>query len=90
MSEPALPTPPVVSWTEDEYLRVPNSDRKLRRWGNVKQACKILDNCDRDVIYDLLAIKAVKGYKLRPHVSNSAFKVDLLSVWQHKQRQLGA
>jgi hypothetical protein len=42
------------------------------------------------VIYDLIAVKAVRGYKLRPHASNSHFKVDLLSVWEHKQRQMSA
>ena len=89
MSE-STPSLPGVSWTEDAFLKVPNSDRKLRRWGSVKQASKILDDCDREVIYDLIAVKAVRGYKLRPHASNSHYKVDLLSVWEHKQRQLVA
>jgi hypothetical protein len=88
MSQPT-PTLPGVSWTEDMYLRTAD-DRKLRRWGSVQQACQVLDGCDREVIYDLIAVKAVRGYKLRPHASNSHFKVDLLSVWEHKQRQMSA
>jgi len=87
MSAAKSPTPPNLSWTEDTFLKIPNSDRKLRRWGSVKQACKVLDNCDREVIYDLIAVKAGRGYKLRPHASNSHFKVDMLSVWERKQRQ---
>lgn len=90
MSALISPTLPGLSWTEDAFLKVPDSDRKLRRWGNVKQACKILDDCDREIIYDLIAVKAVRAYKLRPHASNSHYKVDLLSVWEHKQQQLCA
>ncbi len=89
MSDPASPGQPAVSRTNDELLEIPNNDQELRRWGSVKQACEILDDCDRGVIYDLLAVKAVRGYKPRPNSSNSHFKVDLLSVWEHKQRQLG-
>jgi hypothetical protein len=79
---------PGFSWTEDEFLTVPKSERKLRRWGSVQQACKILDDCDREVLYDLIAVAAVHAYKRRPHRSNSHWRVDLLSVWEHKQRQM--
>ena len=79
---------PKQSWTEDSHLAVPNSDRKLQRWGTVEKACAILDDCHREVIYDLIASKAVKAYKLKPHRPNSHWKVDLLSVWEHKQKQL--
>ena len=89
MSHPT-DTLPGISWTDDAFLRLPDSERKLRRWGSVAQACKILDDCDREVLYDLLSIKAVRGYKLRPHRPNSHWKVDLLSVWEHKQRQMVA
>lgn len=84
------PSLPGVSWTEDEFLKVENSDRKLRRWGSVQQACKILDDCDREIIYDLISIGAIKGYKRRPHRPNSHWRIDLMSVWLHKQRQLHA
>lgn len=79
---------PKLSWTEDSHLAVPNSDRKLRRWGNVQKACEMLDDCDREVIYELIEVKAVRAYKKRPHRKNSHWKVDLLSVWEHKQRQM--
>jgi hypothetical protein len=84
---PALPG---VSWNEDAFLRVTNSDRKLRRWGSVQQACKILDECDREILYDLITVGSVRAYKRRPHRPNSHWRVDLLSVWEHKQRQLSA
>jgi hypothetical protein len=87
LDSPALPG---FSFTEDSHLRVENSERKLRRWGDIVAACKILDDCDRRVMYDLIEIGAVRAYKLRPHRSNSHWKIDLLSVWDHKQRQMTA
>lgn len=89
MSQPgcAMPT---FSFYEDAILTVANSDRKLRRWGSVQQACKILDDCDREVLYDLIETKQVRAYKRRPHRPNSHWRVDLLSVWEHKQSQMAA
>lgn len=78
---------PGLSWTEGQVLTT-KTETKLRRWGSVKKACEMLDGCDREVIYDLIAVGLVRGYKLRPHRPNSHWKVDLLSVWEHKQRQL--
>ena len=88
MNATDAPALPGFSWTEDSLLAVPKSDRKLRRWGSVQQACKILDDCDREIIYDLIETKQVRGYKRRPHRPNSHWRVDLLSVWEHKQRQM--
>lgn len=84
---PALPG---FSWHEDNTLRVPNSDRKLRRYGSVQQACKMLDDCDRVIIYNLIEVGSIRGYKRQPHRVNSHWRVDLLSVWEHKQRQMVA
>jgi hypothetical protein len=86
------PTPPMptFSFYEDATLSVAKSDRKLRRWGSVQEACKILDDCDREIIYDLIATQQVRGYKRRPNRSNSHWRVDLLSVWHHKQSQMAA
>lgn len=83
-----LPLFPEVSWTEDATLISPRTQNKLRRWGSVEQACKVLDDCDREIIYDLIKIGSIRGYKRRPHRPNSHFRVDLLSVWEHKQRQM--
>lgn len=83
-------TLPGLTWTEDEFLRVPDSDRRLRRWGSVQQACKVLDDCDREIIYDLISTGEIRGYKRRPNRPNSHWRVDLLSVWVHKQRQMAA
>ena len=60
----------------------------MRRWGSVQAACKVLDECHRETLYDLIEVGAIRAYKLRPHRPNSHWKVDLLSVWEHKQRQL--
>ena len=82
-----IPELPGLSWTEGQTITVQGGG-KLRRWGSVRKACQILDGCDRQVIYDLVAVGSIVGYKLRPHRANSHWKVDLLSVWEHKQRQL--
>lgn len=89
MPADATPELPGLCWTEGQTL-LSKGGAKLRRWGNVQAACKILDDCERHVIYDLVEAKAIKGYKLKPHVSNSHWKIDLLSVWEHKQRQIHA
>ena len=87
MSTQSIPELPALSWTEGNLIKVKGGG-KLRRWGSVQKACEILDGCDRQLIYDLVAIGAVKGYKLKPHRPNSHWKIDLLSVWEHKQRQM--
>lgn len=83
----ATPLLPGCSWTDDSHLVAKNGTR-LQRWGNVEKACKILDGCDRQVIYDLYHSKQIRGYKLNPLASNSHLRIDLLSVWEHKQKQL--
>lgn len=96
MTTSTAPTPacslspdlPGLSWSEGQTL-VAAGGNKLRRWGTVKKACEILDGCDREVIYDLLAMRKIKGWKLRPERVNSHWKVDLLGVWEHKMRQMG-
>lgn len=80
---------PATSWDEDAFLKVPSSAVRLPRWGSVQQACAVLDDCNREVVYDLIAIGSVAGYKRRPEAKNSHWRVDLLSVWNHKQRQMG-
>ncbi|RYD19911.1 MAG: hypothetical protein EOP88_17130 [Verrucomicrobiaceae bacterium] len=89
MPEASAPELPGLCWTEGQTL-VAKGGTKLRRWGSVQAACRILDDCERHVIYDLVAAKSIKGYKLKPHVPNSHWKIDLLSVWEHKQRQIHA
>jgi hypothetical protein len=79
--------PGTASWTEGSHITAKDG-RKLRRWGSVQAACAILDGCDRQVIYDLHHGKQIRSYKLNPKAKNSHLKVDLLSVWEHKQRQI--
>lgn len=87
MASHHTPDLPGLSWTEGQTL-VAKGGAKLRRWGTVQKACEILDGCDRQVIYDLIAVRSIVGYKLKPHRANSHWKVDLLSVWEHKQKQI--
>lgn len=77
---------PLFSWTEDQYLRTKQGGR-LRRWGSVKEACAILFGCDRKAVYDLLEAELIEGRKLKPHRPNSHWRVDLLSVWEYRERQ---
>ncbi len=85
MATEQLPLP--LAWTADANLALPNGGH-LRRWGSVEKACSMLDDCDREVIYDLIHVGAIKGYKRRPHRKNSHWRIDLLSVWHHKQGQM--
>lgn len=78
---------PLSTWTDGSTLVARNGTR-LQRWGSVKKACAILDGCDRQVIYDLWHSRQIGGYKLNPQASNSHLRIDLLSVWEHKQRQI--
>jgi hypothetical protein len=73
---------------EDATISTAKGD-KLRRWGTVKKACAMLDDCDVKIVYDLIKIGSIHAYKLRPNRPNSHLRVDLVSVWEHKQRQLG-
>jgi hypothetical protein len=86
MSTIPHPELPGMSWTEGQTLTTQGGG-KLRRWGSVRKACEILDGCDREAIYDLISVGSIDGYKVRPHRPNSHWKVDLLTVWEHKQRQ---
>jgi len=78
---------PLFDWAETTYLRT-REGKKLERWGRVKQARVILDNCSKQDIYDLIAAGFIKAYKRRPDRENSHWRVDLLSVWNHKNSQI--
>jgi len=80
---------PGHSWEEDRALKRADGG-SLRRWGTVGQACRMLDDCDRHDVYDLIEAKLVAAYKLKPWSKNSKWKIDLLSVWRFKQGQLAA
>lgn len=87
MSSPQVANSPSQSWTEGQKLSLKDG-RELNRWGGVANACKVLDDCDRHVIYELIEAGAIVAYKLQPHRANSHWKIDLLSVWTHKQNQI--
>lgn len=89
MPETITPELPGLSWTEGQTL-VTKGGGKLQRFGTVEKACEILGGCDRKVIYELIEMGAVKAYKLRPHRPNSHWRVDLLGVWEYRQRQMVA
>ncbi|RYG96717.1 MAG: DNA-binding protein [Alphaproteobacteria bacterium] len=79
---------PASSFTEDAHITT-SKGAKVSRWGSVKQACKILDECDVKTIYALKKSGDIRAYKRRPDRPNSHLRVDLVSVWEHKQKQLG-
>jgi len=87
MATMETPLLPGMSWTEGNTLTTATGAR-LRRFGSVQMACKILDDCDRHVIYELRDSGLIKGYKRRSDRINSHLRIDLLSVWEYKQRQL--
>lgn len=87
MSMQITPTLPGFSFTEDSTITT-TKGAKLRRYGSVKKACEILDDCDVKIIYSLHRTGSIKAYKRQPHRPNSHLRVDLVSVWEHKQRQL--
>ncbi|BCU76004.1 hypothetical protein [Luteolibacter sp. LG18] len=78
---------PLFSWAEEKHVVSPRTGAKLPRWGSVAKACELLDDCDRETIYILIKSGAIRGYKRRPDRENSHWRVDLLSVWHHKQSQ---
>jgi hypothetical protein len=96
MSQPAIETGadsaiadlPLFEWTERQQLRSQKGEM-LEREGSVAQACRILGGCSREALYDLIHSGVVEAYKMRPDKSNSHWRVDLLSCWNHKMRQLG-
>jgi hypothetical protein len=61
---------------------------KVKRWGSVRQAGKILGGCDRESVYVLIAAGLIDAYKLQPHRPNSHWRVDLVGCQLHKDRQL--
>ena len=61
---------------------------KLRRWGSVRQAAKVLGGCDRESIYVLIEAGLIDAYKLQPGKSNSHWRVDLVGCQRHRDSQM--
>ena|GEM_PF-6931679 len=87
MASQTTPELPGISWTEDTTMTTAKGS-KLRRFGSVRMACRILDGCDRHMIYELKAAGVIRAYKHKAHRRNSHLRVDLLSVWEYKQGQM--
>ena len=87
--DPATMNLPLFDWAEERFL-LTREGKRLDRWGDVKKACAILDGCRRQELYDLIDARMVRAYKIKPHRPNSHWRVDLLSVWKHKQGQVQA
>lgn len=87
MTSCPLPLLPGISWNDTAHV-VNATGNRLRRWGSVQKACEILDGCDREVIYALRDSGDIVAYKPNARAKNGHLKVDLLSVWEHRQRQL--
>lgn len=59
--------------------------KKLKRWGSVKEMSRMLFDLDRDACYRLIIGGDVIGFK-RGTAVNAHYRVDLLSVWEYRQR----
>jgi hypothetical protein len=83
------PAPPLLSggFGADCFL-ITSKGTKVKRWGSVRQAGKILGGCDRESVYVLIAAGLLDAYKLQPHRPNSHWRVDLVGCQLHKNGQL--
>jgi hypothetical protein len=88
MSEASTPEALPDSFTAGNKL-ITSAGKPVNRYGSVKQACAILDDCDRQTIYDLFHSKQIRGYKRNPAAANSHLRIDLTDVWKIKRQQLG-
>jgi hypothetical protein len=79
-----LPFP--ARWDEGATVST-NDGRKLRRWGSVKEAGRMLWGYGDDTIYQLLHAGTIKGVR-RPG-RNTKWRVDLVSVWEYKVKVEG-
>lgn len=80
-------TVPAGGWGGDCYLTTTRGT-KLRRWGSVRQGCKILGGCDRESMYVLIEAGIIDAYKLQPGKSNSHWRVDLVGCQRHRDGQM--
>jgi len=80
-------TVPAGGWGGDCYLTTTRGT-KLRRWGSVRQAAKVLGGCDRESIYVLIEAGLIDAYKLQPGKSNSHWRVDLVGCQRHRDSQM--
>lgn len=83
-------TVPAGGFGGDCFLRT-SKGTKIKRWGSVAQACKILGGCGRQSIYDLVHAGLITAYKLKPWRSNSHWRIDLVTVqeWRNNQMRCG-
>ena len=80
-------TVPAGGWGADCYLSTTHGT-KVRRWGSVRQAAKVLGGCDRETIYVLIEAGVIAAYKLQPEKRNSHWRVDLVGCQRHRDGQL--
>lgn len=80
-------TVPAGGWGGDCYLSTTRGT-KLRRWGSVRQAAKVLGGCDRESIYVLIRAGLIDANKLKPEKRNSHWRVDLVGCQRLRDGQL--
>ena len=80
-------TVPAGGFGGDCYLTTTRGT-KIKRWGSVRQAAKVLGGCDRESVYVLIAAGLVDAYKLQPGKTNSHWRVDLVACQRHRDSQL--
>lgn len=85
MSEPDQTTLPGTAWDEASSVRAQNGNR-LRRWGSVAEAGRMLWGYKKDTIYALIKAGEIKAVK-RGNSQTHNWRVDLVSVWEFKMRR---
>lgn len=78
---------PLHAWDEGMELEARDGSR-LRRWGSVGEMSRVLFGLERRACYYLIERGEVVGFKLGK-ASNSHYRVDLVSVWEYRQREFG-
>jgi len=74
---------PITSWEELGSVRSAGG-RRLRRWGSVKEAGRMLWGYSKATVYVLIEAGEIKAVKRGAR--NCHWRVDLVSVWEYKTR----
>lgn len=74
---------PALSWDEEASVRSEDG-RKLRRWGSVREAQRMLWGVNKHEVYDLLRAGIIRAVR-RPG-GKTKWRVDLVSVWEYKTK----
>ena len=86
VSHPADLAVPEGGFGGDCFLKT-SRGTKIKRWGSVRQACKVLGGCDRETVYALIQAGSIDAFKLQPHRPNSHWRIDLVGCQLYRDGQ---